>query len=160
MGKRWLKAIAGLLKQGISPEKIALTVALGAVIGIVPMLGTTTLLCAAAAFVFRLNPAAIQVVNGIVYPLQLILLIPFYRLGAWMFRSDASDLTLSGVKSVIASGVIHAIQTLWTVTMHALVAWLCVGTVVGLILYGLTFPLASSAAARGFGRHFGAEPGD
>ena len=81
--------IADLLKQGITPEKIALTVALGAFIGTIPMLGTTTILCTVVALALRLNLPAIQMVNGIVYPLQLILLIPFYRLGAWLFRTDA-----------------------------------------------------------------------
>jgi uncharacterized protein (DUF2062 family) len=148
MGRGWLKALTGLLRQGISPEKIAVTVALGAVIGVIPVLGSTTLLCAAAAFALRLNPAAIQIVNGVVYPLQLILLIPFYKAGAWLFGSDASAITLAGVKALIGTGVLAAIQTLWTVTMHALVVWMVAGLAVGAVLYAMTLPLARRVARR------------
>lgn len=133
--------IANLLKQGITPEKIALTVALGAFIGTIPMLGTTTILCTVVALALRLNIPAIQMVNGVVYPLQLILLIPFYRLGAWLFRADASSITLTGVKGLIQSGVFRAVQTLWTVTMHALVVWLIIGSLASLTIYAITLPL-------------------
>ena len=138
---RWLRPIVDLLKQGISPEKIALTVALGAFIGVIPMLGTTTILCTLAAFWLRLNIPAIQLVNGIVYPLQLILLIPFYRAGASLFGTDASSISLIGVKNLIQAGILHAIQTLWVVTMHALVAWLLLGTIGSLIIYASVLPL-------------------
>jgi uncharacterized protein (DUF2062 family) len=60
--------IVDLLRQGITPEKIALSIALGAVLGIFPVLGSTTILCAAAAFVLRLNLSAIQIVNFLIYP--------------------------------------------------------------------------------------------
>ena len=82
-----------LLKQGVSPEKIALTVALGLSLGVIPVLGSTTMLCTLAAITLRLNLPAIMLVNGVVYPLQLALLVPFLRAGAWMFRlrSDSFD---------------------------------------------------------------------
>jgi uncharacterized protein (DUF2062 family) len=130
-----------LLRQGISPEEIALTIALGIVLGVTPVLGSTTLLCTLAAIVLRLNLPAIQLVNGVVYPLQLILLIPFYRMGAWMFRADVSTISLDGVKALIREGVWHAIRTLWVVTMHALLAWLVLGMVALAILYAVLVPL-------------------
>ncbi len=133
--------IANLLKQGITPEKIALTIALGSFIGVIPMLGTTTILCTFAALAFRLNIPAIQMVNAVVYPLQLILLIPFYRMGAWLFREDVSTISLNGVKALIQSGLLHAIQTLWWVTMHALVAWIAVGSLAAAIVYATALPL-------------------
>ena len=109
--------------------------------GVTPVLGSTMLLCTLAAIVFRLNLPAIQLVNVVVYPLQFILLIPFYRLGAWMFRADASTISLGGVAALIREGVWHAIRTLWVVTMHALLAWLGLGMVALAILYAVLVPL-------------------
>jgi uncharacterized protein (DUF2062 family) len=138
---RWLRPFIQLLRQGVSPEKIALTIALGIVLGATPVLGSTTLLCTLAAIVLRLNLPAIQLVNGAMYPLQLILLIPFYRLGAWIFRADASTISLSGVTALIRQGVMHAIRTLWVVTMHALLAWLLLGMMVLAVLYLVLVPV-------------------
>ena len=134
---RWLKPFIQLLRQGVTPEKIALIIALGIILGVTPVLGSTMLLCTLAAVVLRLNLPAIQLVNGVVYPLQFLLLIPFYRLGAWMFRADASTISLSGVTALIREGVGHAIRTLWVVTMHALVAWLALGIAALAILYAV-----------------------
>ncbi len=138
---RWLKPFIQLLRQGVSPEKITLTIALGIILGATPMLGSTLLLCTLAAIVLRLNLPAIQLVNGVVYPLQLILLIPFYRLGAWIFGADASTISLQGVVALIQAGVSQAVRTLWVVTMHALVAWLVLGAVASAILYTVLIPL-------------------
>ncbi len=127
--------LIGFLKQGITPEKLALTLALGAALGTVPMLGTTTILCTVAAFAFGLNLAAIQLINGIVYPLQLILIIPFLRAGAWLFRTRDFTFTLSQIFGLVHSGVWHAITTLWTATVHALAVWFIAAGMSSTILY-------------------------
>ena len=85
----WLRKVVQplleLLRQGLTPEKIAFTIALGITLGVTPVLGSTALLCTLAAVAFRLNLPAIQLVNWLVYPLQLALLVPLLRIGAWMF---------------------------------------------------------------------------
>jgi hypothetical protein len=45
---RVVQPVIDLLTQGISPEKIALSLAFGIVLGVFPVLGSTTLLCALA----------------------------------------------------------------------------------------------------------------
>jgi hypothetical protein len=124
-----------LLKQGVSPEKIALTVALGISLGVIPVLGTTTMLCTLAAITLRLNLPAIMLVNGVVYPLQLILLVPFLRAGAWMFRSAGPTLSVGDIFNLIRANVWHAIAALWIATMHALVIWLIAGGAASLVVY-------------------------
>jgi len=126
-----------LLRQGMSPEKISLTIALGIILGVTPVLGSTTLLCTLAAVALRLNLPAIQLVNGAVYPLQLILLIPFYKMGAWMFHANTSTISLQGVAALIRAGLWYAVQSLWLVTLHALVAWMALGLVATALLYAL-----------------------
>ncbi len=61
--RRVVAPIVALLTQEITPEKLALSLAFGIVLGIFPVLGSTTVLCAAAALVFGLNLPAIQLVN-------------------------------------------------------------------------------------------------
>jgi len=139
--KRWLNPFIELLRQGMSPEKIALTIALGIVLGITPVIGSTTLLCTAAALLLGLNLPAIQLVNGVTYPLQFVMLIPFYKMGAWIFGADASTVSLERVLGLIRIGVWHTIQTLWTVTMHALVAWLLFASLAAGLLYLVLTPL-------------------
>jgi uncharacterized protein (DUF2062 family) len=83
------------LRQGISPRRLALTLALGFAIGCIPVIGIPTVLCAALALLLRLNQPAIQAANYAAMPLQLILIVPFIRLGKWMFGFGPAHLQFS-----------------------------------------------------------------
>jgi len=139
--RRLIQPFVELLRQGMSPHKIALTVALGVTLGVTPVLGSTSLLCTITAIALRLNLPAIQLVNGLAWPLQLALLVPFLRLGARIFSVKAPALSVSAILAMIHAGAWHAILTLWTATLHALVAWLLVGAAAALSIYLLTAPL-------------------
>jgi uncharacterized protein (DUF2062 family) len=144
IGEFFRHKIAGplltLLRQGATPEKIALGLALGMVIGVTPLIGSTTLLCMLAAFLLRLNPAAIQLVNYVMLPVQLMLLIPFYRAGEWVFGSAHNPITLDGVRQLIQANIWKAILTLWTSTIHALAVWAVVGLLASYPVYMLLLP--------------------
>jgi len=85
--RRLIRPLLDLLRQGVTPEKLALSLALGLVLGVFPAVGWTTALCALAALIFRLNIPAIQMINYFMYPAQIALLLPFFRLGEKVFRA-------------------------------------------------------------------------
>jgi hypothetical protein len=87
-------------------------------------------------------------VNGLAWPLQLALLVPFLRLGARIFSVKAPSLSVSAILALIHADAWHAILTLWTATLHALVAWLLVGAAAALSIYLLTAPLLCRVWAR------------
>jgi hypothetical protein len=130
-----------LLRQGLTPEKIAFTIALGITLGVTPVVGSTVLLCTLAAIVFQLNLPAIQLVNWLVYPLQLALLVPLLRIGAWIFGRQPSEISVAHIFELIRTDVFHAVATLWTATMHALAAWLAIGSVATPLIYLLLVPV-------------------
>jgi hypothetical protein len=76
-----LKA-AVYLRQGISPRRLALALALGFAFGCIPIVGLPTALCAMIALAFRLNQPLIQAANYAAMPFQLALILPLARLGA------------------------------------------------------------------------------
>ena len=76
-----VERVQGYLQQGIAPRQLAFALALGFVLGCIPVLGMPTALCAMLALVFRLNLPAIQAANCVATPLQVALIIPFVRLG-------------------------------------------------------------------------------
>jgi uncharacterized protein (DUF2062 family) len=139
--------IVALLTQGITPEKIALSLAFGIVLGVFPVVGCTTILCAAAALIFRLNLPSIQLVNYLVYPLQLFFLLPFIRLGERLFRAAPLRLSLPQILSMIRADLRHAIATLWLAGVHAMSAWLLVGPPAILLLYFVLSRLLRQIAA-------------
>jgi len=79
--RRLVDPLVDLLAQGLTPDRLALSLAAGLVLGLFPIVGVTTLLCVAAGFAFRLNHLALQLANHLAYPLQLPLVLAFVRLG-------------------------------------------------------------------------------
>src|ERR1700743_940052 len=73
-----------IMRQGITPRRLALTLALGFVMGCIPVIGVPTALCAMVALLFRLNLPAMQAANYIAMPFQIVLIVPLARLGAWL----------------------------------------------------------------------------
>ena len=64
--------IINLLKQGITPEKISLCIALGVMLGVFPVIGSTMILCTIASLSLKLNLPLIQIISYLVYPLQFL----------------------------------------------------------------------------------------
>ena len=126
-----------LLKQGISPEMLALSIALGFIIGIIPMIGVSTAICAILALRFGLNIVAIQLVNYIAYPLQLIFYIPFIKAGEKMFGYTSSSFTISEIVGLFNKGFIRAVKILWLANLQGLIAWIIISVPVSLLLYYL-----------------------
>lgn len=125
--KRLVRPIVQLLTQGITPERIALSLAFGFMLGLFPVLGTTSLLCLAAAMLFRLNLPAVQLVNFLVNPLWFALLIPFIRAGEWLFGAPPLAMTASQILALAHAGMLHSIRLLWLTALRAAAAWLLVG---------------------------------
>lgn len=109
------------LRQGISPRRLALTLALGFAVGCIPVVGIPTLVCAALAVALRLNLPAIQAANYAVMPLQLLLIVPFVRLGGWLVASNHTQSLQAGAL-LHSSPLALATQMGW-LAGQALLAW-------------------------------------
>jgi len=139
--RRLVRPLLDLLKQGVTPEKLALSIALGAAFGIAPALGWTTALCALIALLWRLNLPAIQIVNYFMYPLQIALLLPFFRLGEKLFRAPHLPISVAQIYTMIHDNLWAAINFLWSTTWHALVVWALIAPFLTALLYAILVPL-------------------
>jgi uncharacterized protein (DUF2062 family) len=133
--RRIVQPIVNLLRQGTTPEEIALSIAFGLVLGIFPSLGWTTLLCLLATVMFGLNLPSVQLVNYFAYPLQLALLVPFIRAGELLFHSTRLPLSLTQILAMIKADVWHAINVLWIATVQAIAVWVLIAPLAIYILY-------------------------
>jgi uncharacterized protein (DUF2062 family) len=129
--------IADLLRQGTSPNKICLTIILGLAFGTIPILGTTTLFCAAAAMMFRLNMPLIQLINYFVYPVQLLIYIPLMLLGASLLDSSLKSLTITTVYAMLRADMLGTIQRLFWANLGAVLIWGAITLPLGFILYAV-----------------------
>jgi uncharacterized protein (DUF2062 family) len=114
------------LGQGISPQRLAITLALGFAVGCIPVIGIPTALCAGLALALRLNLPAIQAANYAAMPLQLALIVPFVRLGGrittWLASSDSTRFAIPRALAHIST--LSPVARTTGMAGQALLAWL------------------------------------
>lgn len=138
--RKWLRPWLEIFRQGVSPKKLALSVALGVVIGVIPLPGWSTALCALVSLIWGLNVPAIQLVNYLLYPVQLALLIPFFRLGETLFGAPHLPLSVSKIYGFAHANLWEGIRLLWITTWHGFVVWALMAPFIAGLLYFLLEP--------------------
>ena len=136
MRTRFGKIVAVVMTQGMSPRRLALTLSLGVALGMLPVIWGSTLLCTFLALRLRLNQMVIQAANYLVYPIQLALFLPFYRLGARWFPWGP-DVSVDLLRQGLAHDWKGDIPLLLVATFKALAAWLLLAPVLVAFLYCL-----------------------
>jgi uncharacterized protein (DUF2062 family) len=118
------RSVANGLRQGVSPQRLALTLALGIAIGCIPVVGVTTALCMIAAFTLRLNFPIIQAANWASMPLQVALILPFVRLGGRLFSFGSGQTLEAG--ALLHASPLALISSMGGMAGQALLAWLLI----------------------------------
>ena len=143
---RLLQPLLNFLKQGLTPKELALCIALCAGIGLFPVLGVSTPLLTVIALLRKLNLAAIQLVSYAMSPIQLVLIIPFMRLGEWVTGAPPQPMTIAAGLEILSAGILEAIITLWDAIVHATVGWVILGPAAIYVTYRLLIPILERAS--------------
>lgn len=147
--RRVLNPVLGMLRQGLTPQQLALTVALGVSIGAIPLMGAITTVATLVALRLRLNVAALQLMSHLMTPLQLIIIVPLLRLGAkLMGNTQENELTLERLRYLFSNDWRGALQLLWRAEVGAMAIWLLGSIPVVAVLYFLLRPVFQRLAAR------------
>ncbi len=141
--------IAQQLTQGITPEKIALTLSVGSSLALFPILGTTTLLCLLAGILLRLNQPIIQMVNALCTPIHLPVIFCMVRLGSWIFHVQNSErVGIRMMNHMLWDDPREFFERFGITAVHAIAAWALVAPFWTLVTYMLALPVLREALRR------------
>ena len=87
--RRVVRPLTALFQQGLTPERIAFTLAIGTACSLFPFLGFTTALNLAAGLRLGLNQPLLQTLNYALGPLHLVMILVYVHLGEWLWRGNA-----------------------------------------------------------------------
>ncbi|HEY4009036.1 MAG TPA: DUF2062 domain-containing protein [Acidobacteriaceae bacterium] len=110
------------LRGGVTPRRMAWSLALGMVIGINPSVGLTTILIVMLAWALGLNQVASQIGSHVVAPLHLLLFIPFIDLGVHLFHTRRLPLNRKQIEH-LSHHPLRLVHEIWGWEWHALVVW-------------------------------------
>jgi uncharacterized protein (DUF2062 family) len=146
--RRLLEPLLALLRAGLSPRQLALCIAIAIVVGNIPILGVSTILCAFIALIFRLNFPAMQLVQASMAPTQLLLIIPFVRLGEWILGAPRQVVSVKAGFALLSQGVWQTIVVLRDAIFHAALAWALIAPFCIYLLHRLLTPVFERLAAQ------------
>jgi uncharacterized protein (DUF2062 family) len=114
------------LRQGAAPESVAAAVSVSLAIAINPIIGTATVGCVIAGRLFRLNHVVMQIINHVSYPIQILLIVPFVRLGETVTGSQHLHLTPQAIIDEFNRSFGDFVEKFWMAYVHGIIGWLLV----------------------------------
>lgn len=135
---RVLIPVSNIRKQGFSSETLALSVSIGIIGGAFPVLGFASYVCLLLTLAFKQNIIIVQVVNWLAYPLQILLLIPFMKLGNSIFAGGDLTITMHQVVVAFQSGLMNGIREVGMFSLYGVIAWAAL-SIPGLFIFYMMF---------------------
>ena len=132
--KIWEKFKA-LLKQGLTPKQLAISLVVSTLISIFPIFGITTIALTCIALPFKLNLPIMITFSYIIGPLKFLVLIPFINLGASVFGTEHTLLTLEAIKTSYEASFFDTAKALSYELLCGTVGWLLTAIPLGVVLY-------------------------
>jgi hypothetical protein len=124
-----LRPLLRLLRGGVTPRRLAWSLALGMVVGINPSVGLTTVLVVLVAWMFGLSKVASVIGTHVVAPLHLLLFVPFIELGVHLFHTRKLPLDRRQLEQ-LSHHPLRLVHEIWRWEWHALIVWGVIAAIV------------------------------
>tara|TARA_R110001606_G_scaffold50320_1_gene126160 strand:- start:5897 stop:6373 length:477 start_codon:yes stop_codon:yes gene_type:complete len=132
--KIWEKFKA-LLKQGLTPKQLALSLVVAGLVAVFPIFGITTIALTTIALPFKLNLPIMIAFSYLISPIQILLFIPFINIGASVFGTEHTLLTFEAIKASYETGFWQTARDLSFELICGAVGWALTAIPVGIVLY-------------------------
>jgi uncharacterized protein (DUF2062 family) len=132
--------------QGLTPEKIALTIAVGSSIAMFPLLGTTTLICLFVGMFMKLNQPIMQAVNYACTPIHLPFIYYSFRWGEWLFHREHSRLEMKVMRHLLTENPLQFVRDYSATALHAVFVWAMIIPFWGVAVFYIVRPILREIA--------------
>ncbi|MCH6232827.1 DUF2062 domain-containing protein [Cognataquiflexum rubidum] len=133
--------LKGLLKQGLTPKELALSISIAGLIGVFPIYGTTTFVLAFLALRLRLNMPIMIAVSYVLTPAQILLIIPFARVGEFLFGFETLGMDMESLQNAYADGILEVFSQYSGRLVLAVGGWMIVTIPIAVLLYVILFQI-------------------
>lgn len=137
--RKFLFPLKKIILAGISIEKLAVSLTIGLIVGLIPIYGITTLLVGGIAIALRLNFIAVQIAHYIVHPVQIALLVPFLKIGDSLLLKSDSSFTVKQYIGLFKADFWGAMHDLWLINLSAIGVWLILSIPLSILVYYCLF---------------------
>jgi len=122
-------------KNGLSAEKLAFSIAIGIVAGLFPVIGATTVVSLLLTWIFKQNILVVQSVQWALALVQVLLIVPFIRLGAFILQVPRCSISIEQINLAFKPGVLEGIKAIGVLQLYGIFTWLLIAVPLGAICY-------------------------
>ncbi|WP_164976320.1 DUF2062 domain-containing protein [Oleiharenicola lentus] len=128
--------IVALFTQGITPDKVALTLAVGTACSLFPFLGFTSLLNLGVGLWLRLNQPLLQTLNYLLTVPHLLMIVVYVRIGEGLWRMQDDRFSVAEMLRVFREATIgEFLQRFGWAGVHAFTAWALTAPLLIAVIY-------------------------
>ena len=122
-------------EAGLSADKLALSITIGIIAGLFPVIGATTIISLFLTMLFRQNLLVVQSVQWVMALFQVLLIIPFMQIGAFILSQQALHINIEQISLAFEPGIISGIKTIGIFHLYAILTWTILSIPTGAISY-------------------------
>jgi uncharacterized protein (DUF2062 family) len=145
--RRLADPVVGLLSHGVTPDKIAATLAVGTAVSLLPFFGVTTLFNLVVGLKLRMNQPLLQALNYLLTPVHLVMIFVYVRFGETLWGAHDTPFSIRELFSMFhEKPFAEFLQRFGWTGIHAFTAWALSVPVIIPVLYYTLRPLMRKLA--------------
>ena len=141
---------AALLKQGLTPKKLSQSIVVSGLISTIPILGVSTFIITTVSLKSKLNFPVMISLSYLMWPVQILLIIPFVRVGEFVFSVPQSHHTVDEIINSFQGSFSQTLSHLSFELLCGLGGWLLTAVPVAVAIYGVVLLFLKEEKTRNF----------
>jgi uncharacterized protein (DUF2062 family) len=124
-----------LLKQGLTPKELCQSIIVSGLISTIPILGVSTFMITTVSLKRKLNLPVMISLSYLMWPVQILLIIPFIRVGEFIFSVPRNHHTVEEVISSFQNSFFQTLSRLSFELLCGFGGWLLTAVPVAFGIY-------------------------
>ncbi len=124
-----------LLKQGLTPKELSQSIIVSGLISTIPILGVSTFMITTVSFKRKLNLPVMITLSYLMWPVQIMLIIPFIRVGEFIFSVPRNHHTVEEIITSFQNSFFQTLSQLSFELLCGLGGWLLTAVPVAVVVY-------------------------
>jgi uncharacterized protein (DUF2062 family) len=129
---------ATLFKQGLSPKELIQSIIVSGLLSVIPILGVSTFVLTTLSIKKKLNLPIMIAISYLMWPVQVLLIIPFIRVGEFIFSVPSTPHTVEEIISSFQNSFFQTLSHLSFELLCGLGGWLLTAVPIAVGVYGIT----------------------
>jgi uncharacterized protein (DUF2062 family) len=124
-----------LLKQGLTPKELIQSIIVSGLISTIPILGVSTFMITTISLKSKLNFPVMIALSYLMWPIQILLIIPFIRVGEFIFSVPRNHHTVEEIISSFQNSFFQTLSQLSFELLCGFGGWFLTAVPVAVLIY-------------------------